>query len=528
MCCGIGRRTSQSSAQPEDDLTWEIIQSRHKGEAAIDVDPDSNAERTPTLLYMRHRNKRGKQSTGHNGPTKFNASGSREKFTLLAIGGPTDKNDLVVDSGASAHIFGEREFFDNLDPVMESKVVLADRREISCTHEGTVSFQVVTDVGVRKLGLSRVKYSSELTGNYVSLMQPTEKGCRVTFDRKGGRVDDKTGGMLARIVNSKRGYILDRDITLEEHVCHFLSDAHFHTGHTEDQTAKRTLDAGAKCLTCLRTKMKRKPRRGRLMHALEVADITNSDVCGALPLSGTGNFSQFVTFTDEKSRHLRVFPIVKKSDVEDTFLDYCNWFQRKTGRFVKVLHCDNGGEFEKLKPLLRKIGVEWDPAPPHSPECNGIAELVNSTILQLMRSMLCDAGASHASWPHTVQLVERIINSRTRRGQSASPVEIAFWERDTLNNLYPFGCRVIGYVPAAKRNKLDVVTKEYILLKCFENGNFEVRDVGSVRDFVMRDVAVVADEFPLLRKKEGNYGYMAHNEISHAPYIPNFLFYFPA
>ncbi|KAJ8905561.1 hypothetical protein NDN08_002068 [Rhodosorus marinus] len=186
---------------PEDDSAWEIIQPRLKEEAAIDIDPDSNAERTPTLLHMRvreserachkcgrgghlprdcktcfgcgnvgnfkrnchqlkqQRSKRGRQWSGHNGPKKFNASGSREKYTLLAIGGSSDKNDLLVDSGASEHIFGNREFFDNLGPVTESKVVLADR-EISCTHEGTVLFQVKTDVGVPKLGLLRVKYSS--------------------------------------------------------------------------------------------------------------------------------------------------------------------------------------------------------------------------------------------------------------------------------------------------------------------------------------------------------------------------------
>jgi len=85
-----------------------------------------------------------------------------------------------------------------------------------------------------------------------------------------------------------------------------------------------------------------------------------------------------------------------------------------------------------------------------------------------------------------------------------SPVEAAFGYKEYLKNLYPFGCRVLGYVPATKRNKLETVTRDYVPLKWFENGNYEVRDVENGRSLILRDAKILADEFPLYDNRGGN------------------------
>ena len=74
--------------------------------------------------------------------------------------------------------------------------------------------------------------------------------------------------------------------------------------------------------------------------------------------------------------------------------------ERSTGRKLKPLHTDNGGEcvsadFEKC---LKKEGVRHELTVPKTPEQNGVAERVNRTLVEAVRSMLADSSLPHCFW----------------------------------------------------------------------------------------------------------------------------------
>ena len=74
--------------------------------------------------------------------------------------------------------------------------------------------------------------------------------------------------------------------------------------------------------------------------------------------------------------------------------------ERSTGRKLKTLHSNNGGEcisadFEKC---LKKEGVRHELTVPKTPEQNGVAERVNRTLVEAVRSMLADSSLPHCFW----------------------------------------------------------------------------------------------------------------------------------
>ena len=64
--------------------------------------------------------------------------------------------------------------------------------------------------------------------------------------------------------------------------------------------------------------------------------------------------------------------------------------ERKSGRKLKVLGTDGGGEYvsKDFERLCEKEGIMHEVVPPYTPQQKGIAERKNRTIMNMVRSML--------------------------------------------------------------------------------------------------------------------------------------------
>ena len=68
--------------------------------------------------------------------------------------------------------------------------------------------------------------------------------------------------------------------------------------------------------------------------------------------------------------------------------------ERSTGRKLKTLRTDNGGKYVSadFEKCLKKEGVRHELTVAKTPEKNGVAEKMNRTVVEAVRSMLADAG----------------------------------------------------------------------------------------------------------------------------------------
>ena len=67
--------------------------------------------------------------------------------------------------------------------------------------------------------------------------------------------------------------------------------------------------------------------------------------------------------------------------------------EKSSGMKVKVLRTDNGGEYtsKEFKQYLKKQGTQHELTAPKTPQQNGVAERMNRTLGETIRSMLADS-----------------------------------------------------------------------------------------------------------------------------------------
>jgi len=91
-----------------------------------------------------------------------------------------------VDSGATSHMCGNRDFFTRLDERHTGQIVLADGQKLSSFGVGEGILQCVTDSGeTTRVKLLDVLYVPQLKGNLISVKKMTNKGLEVHFTRDG-------------------------------------------------------------------------------------------------------------------------------------------------------------------------------------------------------------------------------------------------------------------------------------------------------------------------------------------------------
>ena len=77
-----------------------------------------------------------------------------------------------------------------------------------------------------------------------------------------------------------------------------------------------------------------------------ILDYVHTDVWGPSKNESIGGNRWFVTFIDDFSRRVWVYMMKHKDEVLDIFLKWKKMVETQTGRRVKTLRSDNGGELK--------------------------------------------------------------------------------------------------------------------------------------------------------------------------------------
>jgi hypothetical protein len=77
------------------------------------------------------------------------------------------------------------------------------------------------------------------------------------------------------------------------------------------------------------------------------------------------------------------------------------WYETQTDLRVQRVQHDRGGEYMggELLCFYKERGIQREPTPGYSPECNGLAERHNLTLLDMARPMLADSGDERLGLP---------------------------------------------------------------------------------------------------------------------------------
>ncbi len=110
--------------------------------------------------------------------------------------------------------------------------------------------------------------------------------------------------------------------------------------------------------------------RASITSAEGLLDLIHTDVAGPLPVPSKGGSLYFVTFIDNRSRYLTVFPIKSKSHCFSCFVKFHSSEETQKGRKIKAIRSDGGGEYlsNEFKAFLNQNGIHHQQTCAYTPQ----------------------------------------------------------------------------------------------------------------------------------------------------------------
>ena len=225
-------------------------------------------------------------------------------------------------------------------------------------------------------------------------------------------------------------------------------------------------------------------------------ELIHTDVCHMGDRS-VGSALYFVTFIDDFSRKVWSFCLKSKDQVLDIFKDFHVKVERETGRQLKCIRADNGGEYRgPFEAYCRNQGIRLEKSVPKTPQHNGVAERMNRTITERIRCMLSHAKLPKPFWGEAMRTAIHLINLSPSIPLDGDIPERVWIGKDvSYKHLRVFGCRAFVHVPKDERSKLDKKAKQCIFLGYgHEEFGYRLWDPADRKLIRSRDVVFLEDQ----------------------------------
>ncbi|GMF59186.1 unnamed protein product [Phytophthora fragariaefolia] len=214
------------------------------------------------------------------------------------------------------------------------------------------------------------------------------------------------------------------------------------------------------CAGCCMGKMRADdyPRHPeKLVKSTGVLDLVHTDVMGPMQTRTPGGCTFGVTFIDDYSRHVTVYFMKAKSEVLSKFKIYKAAMENATGKTIKRLRSDNGGEYtgKLFKAYLNRNGIKHEKTVPYTPQQNDLAERMNRSLVEMAHCMLYHEGIAKKWWAESVNTAAWIINRIPNSVNIKTPYEIVNKAKPQLKHLKVFGSLGFAHIPDEKRRILD-------------------------------------------------------------------------
>ena len=165
-----------------------------------------------------------------------------------------------------------------------------------------------------------------------------------------------------------------------------------------------------------------------------------------------------VTFIDDYSRKTWIYFLKPKSEVFERFREFKTLVENQTGKKIRVLRTDNGGEYTSYEFMeyCSAEGIKKEHIVPHTPQQNGVAKRKNMTMVGAAKAMLFDQGLPLSLWIEAYRTAVYIQNKcpQTALGRK-TPEEVFTGTRPDVSHIRIFNSVCYCHVHAGNRKKLD-------------------------------------------------------------------------
>lgn len=418
-------------------------------------------------------------------PIRYHVAPKERLLTYAALSSatyPLSKSTLL-DSGASLHIFNDRQRFRNFRYAVHGEVVFAGASETRILGWGTVTLPIATPAGRKvRLQLDEAAYCEGFNANLVSLRRLNHLGYyfhnkdntlrRYKNDRIIGQVHNHYNQFVLEFVplaeatnthteapTARKGAFVTHNYTSwtgRKPSCETGLLWHGRLGHpgaeaiahlpVATEGAKVRGPTGYNCPDCGQAKAKRKIRRNPREPPQGVGETIAIDFLDLAP--DPDGLSSVMLFTCRKSAYVfdayltdRKIPSLSRATAR-----FLTTIERQHGLVVKKIETDN--EIVRSKAMRRFFtdrGIVVEPSAPDTQAQNGGAERSGGVVKLKARAMRIAARFPHYLWVEIYKAAVYLYNRTPKRSLNwQTPYEV----------FHTAVARVSGNPTATKKPKL--------------------------------------------------------------------------
>lgn len=392
-----------------------------------------------------------------------------------------------VDSGASFHLCHNKILFKNvLRQLNHPKIIkLGDGSQITADYEGDIDMECSSIFGKFQLRVRNVLYVPQAKVNLLSVAQIQKNGYSILFENNECVVSHKASGTtVLHIPINGTGFMFDCIIYMPTGEAFLAKKAdnnsmiwHRRLGHcgikvlhelkkqdlissgigTADET-----EVLSNCKACDLGKMTNQTYRTSVFKSKGILELIHTDLCGPMKVESLGKAKYFLLFVDDFSRMTFVYFVRSKRDVKDVIKTFIQYVERQSGKKVKRIRSDNGGEYtsNSLAEFFRCNGIVHERSAPYTPQQNGVAERSNRILIEKARCMLHDGKMPLQFWADAVSTAAYLRNLTPSSSLNwKTPKEVYTGRKPRISHLRVFGSSAQVFIPIATRSKWDATSR---------------------------------------------------------------------
>ncbi|MBW0543082.1 hypothetical protein O181_082797 [Austropuccinia psidii MF-1] len=345
---------------------------------------------------------------------------------------------VVLDTGASDHMFNDKRFFSNLTYVTNMPISTGwDKSTLSATARGTAE---ILDRNGTIWSLVNCLYVPGLTTNLISLSQLAEeikiKKCGINSE-----VYLNKETKPAFVCNVGSGILEAKIAMAREAKCLNTVNLNWHArlGHMHEQGIRKFLPTFKEdniCNICAMCKFPKLPFQHSFQESTSLLENIHMDLCGPISTPSLAGARYFMLLVDQFSGYISI-----------------KFLKQKRGEFKN----------NSFRNFIRTEGIKHVLSPPYTPQHNGIAERANRSVIEKTRCLLLQSKLPTKYWAEAAATATMLCNM-VRKGNK-TPYEVWHKLAPPINNLRPFGCKTWVRIPeSARTGKFDAVSWEGIML----------------------------------------------------------------
>jgi transposase InsO family protein len=230
----------------------------------------------------------------------------------------------------------------------------------------------------------------------------------------------------------------------------------------------------------------------KVWRTLSLLELIHSDITGPFPHPLISKVKYVLTFIEDFSRYTWVYFLKLKSEVFECLKDIKHLVENQTGKRIKKLHTDNGGEYvnKDVEHVCSESSIALQHTVPYTTQQNGVAERKNKTLKEMANCILQARALPPKLWVGAINC-EAYIQNRVPNKSVKGVTTYEAWseKKPEVTHFRIFGSRAWARIPFDRREAMEAQSKECIFVG-YQEGmkGYMLLDTTSNTLFVQRSV----------------------------------------